>query len=39
MLAIYKREMRAYFTTPIGYIFIGVFLAVSGGIFRWIATR
>lgn len=33
MLAIYKREMRAYFTTPIGYIFIAVFLAVSGFLF------
>lgn len=30
MLAIYKREMRAYFTTPIGYVFVAVFLAVSG---------
>ena len=33
MLAIYKREMRAYFTTPIGYIFMGIFLAVSGFLF------
>ncbi len=33
MLAIYKREMRSYFTTPIGYIFIAVFLAVSGFLF------
>ena len=30
MFAIYKREMRSYFTTPIGYVFIAVFLAVSG---------
>ena len=30
MLAIYKRELRSYFTTPIGYVFIAVFLAVSG---------
>lgn len=30
MLAIYKREMRAYFTSPIGYIFIAVFMAISG---------
>lgn len=30
MLAIFKREMRSYFTSPIGYVFIGVFLAVSG---------
>ena len=33
MLAIFKREMRSYFTSPIGYVFIGVFLAVSGFIF------
>ncbi len=39
MLAIYKREMRAYFTTPIGYIFIGVFLAVSGGLFSFLTLQ
>lgn len=33
MLAIYKREMRAYFTSPIGYVFIAVFLAISGFLF------
>lgn len=33
MFAIYKREMRAYFTTPIGYIFMAIFLAASGLIF------
>ena len=26
MWAIIKKELKAYFTTPIGYIFIGVFL-------------
>ena len=25
MFAIYKREMRSYFTTPIGYIFLAIF--------------
>lgn len=30
MRAIFKREMRAYFTTPVGYVFIGVFLILSG---------
>lgn len=29
MLAIYKKELRSYFINPIGYVFIGVFLAVS----------
>lgn len=33
MFAIYKREMRSYFTTPIGYIYSAVFLAISGFIF------
>lgn len=35
MLSIYKRELRAYFTTPIGYIFAAVFLAISGAIFSY----
>ena len=29
MFAIYKKEMRSYFTTPIGYVYIGIFLAIS----------
>ena len=33
MFAIYKKELRNYFTTPIGYVFCGVFLAVSGLLF------
>ena len=33
MISIFKREMRAYFISPIGYTFIAVFLAVSGGLF------
>ena len=33
MFAIYKKEMRNYFTTPVGYAFIAVFLAVSGFLF------
>ncbi|HBL84576.1 MAG: hypothetical protein A2Y17_05955 [Clostridiales bacterium GWF2_38_85] len=30
MSAIYKRELKSYFTTPIGFIFFAVFFAVSG---------
>ena len=30
MFAIYKKELRSYFTTPLGYVFCGVFLAISG---------
>ncbi len=33
MKAIFQRELRAYFQTPVGYIFIGMFLAVSGYFF------
>jgi len=33
MFAIYKREMRSYFISPIGYIYLAVFLAVSGILF------
>ena len=33
MLAIYKREMQAYFTSPVGYVFISVFLAINAFLF------
>ena len=33
MTAIYKREMLSYFTSPIGYVFIAVFLALNPFIF------
>ncbi len=33
MLAIYKREMRAYFTSPVGYMFSAIFFAVSAFLF------
>ena len=29
MTAIYKRELRSFFVTPMGYVFIAMFLAVS----------
>lgn len=29
MLAVFKRDLRAYFTSPIGYVFIAVFLVIS----------
>lgn len=29
MFAIYKKELRSYFSNAIGYVFVGVFLAVS----------
>lgn len=30
MSAVYRREMRSYFTTPVGYVFLAAFLAVCG---------
>lgn len=33
MSAIYKREMKAYFSTFTGYVFIAAFLAISGYLF------
>ncbi len=35
MWAIYKRELKSFFITPIGYIFAGMFLAVSGALFSY----
>ena len=29
MFAIYKKELRAYFINPIGYVYTGVFLAIA----------
>lgn len=29
MLAIYRKEMRSYFINPIGYVYLGIFLAFS----------
>lgn len=33
MKAIYKREMLSYFTSPVGYVFVGVFMFLSGVFF------
>ena len=33
MLSIWKRELQGYFYTPIGYVFMGVFLTLSSVIF------
>lgn len=33
MFVIFKREWLAYFRTPVGYVFMGVFLTLSGLIF------
>ena len=33
MRAIYARELQGYFFTPIGYVFIGIFLLLSSVFF------
>ena len=33
MLAIFKRELRSYFTSVIGYVFLVMYLAIGGGVF------
>jgi len=33
MTAVFKRELRAYFLSPIGYVFLGFFLLLSGYFF------
>ncbi len=33
MSAIWKREIQSYFSTPVGYVFMGVFLSLSGMMF------
>lgn len=39
MLAIYKREMRYFFTSPVGYVFVAIFFAVSAGIFMSLTVQ
>lgn len=35
MSAIFKRELTSYFVSPIGYVFMAVYLAISGAIFSF----
>ena len=39
MSAIYKREMRYFFTSPVGYVFVAIFFAVSAGIFMTLTLQ
>ncbi len=39
MTAIFKRELRSYFSTPLGYVFSAVYLAASGLIFALFTLR
>lgn len=33
MLAVFRRELRAYFTSPIGFVFVGFFILIAGVFF------
>jgi ABC-2 type transport system permease protein len=35
MIAIFKRELKAYFLTPIGYLYMGLFLLLTGIFFTF----
>lgn len=39
MFAIYKRDLLSYFTTPIGYVFMTIFLAINGGLFSLMTLQ
>lgn len=39
MGAIYKRELRSYFSTPVGYVFLAVFLAANGALFSMFTLK
>lgn len=39
MGAIYKKEMRAYFTTPVGYIFLAAMLLISAVLFSFTTLQ
>ena len=35
MLAIYRKELKSYFITPVGYVYAGIFLALSALLFSY----
>ena len=35
MLAIYRKELKSYFITPVGYVYTGIFLAISALLFSY----
>lgn len=39
MFAIYKRDLMSYFTTPVGYVFMAIFLAINGGLFSLLTLQ
>lgn len=39
MSAIFKRDLKSYFTTPVGYVYMAIFLAVNGGAFSMFTIQ
>lgn len=39
MLAIYKRELRSYFVTAVGYVYLAVFVAIAALIFSFTTLQ
>jgi len=39
MFAVFKRDLVSYFTTPIGYVFMAIFLAINGGLFSLMTLQ
>ncbi len=39
MIAVYNKEMRSYFVSPVAYVIAGVFLFLSGYLFRNILMQ
>ena len=39
MFAIFKRELRSYFTSAYGYVFIGAYLLISGILFSMFTLQ
>ena len=37
--AVLKKELRSYFTSPIGYVYIAVYLAISGFVFSMFTVQ
>ncbi len=39
MTAIFKKEMRSYFINPVGFVFIGIFLALAAGLCTYFTLQ